>query len=186
VENFDLGAATLKADPHTLSGRPRLIQLHPTDPAAKLERLSDLLAESLVEDLHKKHLPAQRLFAGADATRPSTGWLVSGAFLEVVEGNRLQKAVVGFGAGDSDAHLYVGVTDLARPPGEQDLLDFDVNSQGNKAPGGAVAAVITHTPYGMAAKYALDRNASEHDIKRAAQRIADSLEKLAHSRKSTQ
>jgi hypothetical protein len=180
VENFDLGAATLKADPGTLSGRPRLLHLGQADPAKKLEELSDLLATSLVGDLQKKGLPARRL--AADAARPAEGWLVSGRVLEVVEGNRMQKAVVGFGAGDSDAQLYVGVADLARPAGKQDLLDFDVNSQGNKAPGGGGMMVATHTPYGMAAKYVLDRNASEDDVKRAARRIADELERLVQAR----
>src|SRR5438128_2888798 len=182
VNNFDLGATTVQADPHTFAGRPRLIHFGDTDPAKKLEELSDLLAKSLVDDLNKKHLPAQRL--SADAARPAEGWLVSGAFLEVAEGNRMQKAVVGFGAGDSDAQLYVGVSDLGRPAGKQDLLNFDVNSAGNKAPGAGVGTVITHTPYGMAAKFVLERNASESDIKRAAQRIADDLEKLAKARKS--
>jgi uncharacterized protein DUF4410 len=180
VHNFDLGAATLKADPHTISGRPRLIDFGATDPVKKLEDLSDLLARSLVEDLHKKNLLAQRL--PNDAPNPTTGWLVSGAFLEVVEGNRLQKAVIGFGAGQSNASLYVGVADLARPPGQQDLLDLHVRSEGSKTPGGAVA-LIEHTPYGMAAKYALDRNASEHDIKRTASSIADGLEKLVRAQK---
>jgi hypothetical protein len=38
----------------------------------------------------------------------------------------------------------------------------------------------------MAAKYVLERNSSERDIKRAAQRIADKLEKLVPVRTSTQ
>src|SRR5262249_25158969 len=51
VENFDLGAATVKADPHTLTGRRRVIDFGDSDPAQKLQELSDLLAKSLVEDL---------------------------------------------------------------------------------------------------------------------------------------
>ena len=39
-------------------------------------------------------------------------------------------------------------------------------------------AIVTHTPYGMAAKFVLERDASEKDIKRAAQTMADKLEKL--------
>ena len=140
--------------------------------------VSDLLATSLVADLKRKNLPAQRL--AADAPKPARGWLVRGAFLEVVNGNRLQKAVIGFGAGNSDAELYVGVTDLGAPAGKQDLLDFNVNSAGDKTPGSAVATAITRTPYGMAAKFVLERDASEKDIKRAAETLADKLEKLVH------
>lgn len=176
VENFDLGETVVKSDPGTLTGRPRLINLRRGNPAEELHALSDLLANSLVEDLNGKNLRAQRL--AADAPRPERGWLVRGAFLEVASGNRLQKAVLGFGAGNSDAQLYVGVTDLGAPAGKQDLLDFNVGSAGNKAPGGGIATVITHTPYGMAAKFVLERDASDKDIKRAAQTLADKLERL--------
>ena len=176
VENFDLGETVVKSDPGTLTGRPRLIHFRRENPAEELHELSDLLAISLVADLKKKNLPAQRL--AADAPKPARGWLVRGAFLEVVNGNRLQKAVIGFGAGNSDAELYVGVTDLGAPAGKQDLLDLNVNSAGDKTPGGAVATAITRTPYGMAAKFVLERDASEKDIKRAAETLADKLEKL--------
>jgi hypothetical protein len=176
VENFDLGETVVKSDPGTLTGRPRLINFRRQNPAEELHELSDLLASSLVDDLNRKNLPAQRLIAGGPM--PTHGWLVRGAFLEVASGNRLQKAVIGFGAGNSDAQLYVGVTDLGAPPGKQDLLDFNVDSAGNKAPGGGIVTIATHTPYGMAAKFVLERNASEKDIKRAAQTLADKLEKL--------
>ena len=39
-----IGAAKVKTDPGSLSGRQRLIYLNATDPAAKLDELSDLLA----------------------------------------------------------------------------------------------------------------------------------------------
>ena len=180
VENFDLGETVVKSDPGTLTGRPRLIQFRRQNPAEELHELSDLLASSLVADLNRKNLSAQRL--AADAPKPARGWLVHGAFLEVASGNRLQKAVLGFGAGNSDAQLYVGITDLGAPAGKQDVLDFNVNSAGNKAPGGGIATIVTHTPYGMAAKFVLERNASEKDIKRASQTLADRIENLVQSR----
>ena len=176
VENFDLGETVVRSDPGTLTGRPRLIRFRGNNPAEELHELSDLLANSLVSDLKKKNLPAQRL--DASAAKPTQGWLVRGAFLEIASGNRLQKAVIGFGAGNSDAELYVGVTDLGAPAGKQDLLDFNVNATGDKTPGGGVATAVTHTPYGMAAKFVLERDASENDVKRAAQTLADKLEKL--------
>jgi hypothetical protein len=184
VHNFDLGAATVKSDPGTLTGRPRLIHFGQTDPATKLEELSDLMAKSIVEDLHRKNLPARRL--ANDAPRPANGWLMSGAFLEVDEGNRMQNAVLGFGAGSANADLYVVLADLARPEGKQNLLEFDVNAKGDKMPGGGAATVVTHTPWGMAAKFALERHASERDIRRAAQTIADDLEKFVRNHPAAQ
>jgi hypothetical protein len=94
----------------------------------------------------------------------------------------LQKAVLGFGAGNEDAKLYVSLADLSKPAGEN-LLDFNVDSSGNKLPGGGVTAAATHSPWGMAAKFVLDRNASEKDIQRAAQKIADQVIQLARTNK---
>jgi hypothetical protein len=74
------------------------------------------------------------------------------------------------------------VTDLARSHGKR--INFDVNSHSNKMPGGGRAMIAAHTPYIMAAKYVLERNSSLRDIERAAQRIANELEKLAQTQKS--
>lgn len=175
VANFELGAATIKADPGTLTGRPRLIHFGDKDPVQTLQRLSTLLEDTLVADLQQKHLSARRLSPGE---HPTSGWIVSGQFLEVNEGNHLQSAVLGFGAGTSDTRLAVSVEDAALAPGHN-LLDFNLDAKGNKAPGGAAAAAVTHSPLGMAAKFVLDRNSTDKDIKRAAGEIAGQLEKLA-------
>lgn len=45
-------------------------------------------------------------------------------------------------------------------------------------PGGGGAMIAAHKPYVVAAKYVLERNSSERDIKRAARCIADELEEL--------
>ena len=44
-----------------------------------------------------------------------------------------------------------------------------------------MTAVATHSPWGMAAKFVLGRNASEKDIKRAAHQIADQVAALSKS-----
>ncbi len=174
VADFDLGAATIKEDPGTLTGRHRLIHFGDRNPADELERLANLLEDTLVADLKKKDIPAERLAPGE---RPATGWIVTGQFLEVKEGNRLQKAILGFGLGTSETKLAVNVADASLPPGE-DLLDFNLGSQGGKGPGGAAATVVTHTPYGMAAKFVLGGKSSDKDVKRAAGEIADQLQRL--------
>jgi hypothetical protein len=176
VGAFDLGAAAVKSDSGTLTGRPRLLPIGQPDPAEKIQELSDLLSSELVSDLNGGGLAAQLL--PPDAGRPAKGWLVSGQFLQLDEGNRLQKAIIGFGAGNSDARLYVTVADLSLPP-DQDLLNFNIDSSGNKAPGGAAGEVVGHSPWGMAGKFVLDRNASEKDIKRAAKGISDQILTLA-------
>jgi hypothetical protein len=175
IADFDLGAATIKTDPGTLTGRPRLIHFARKDPAQELQHLATLLEQTLATDLNEKHLPARRLAPGE---HPASGWIVSGQFLEVVEGNRLQKAIFGFGAGNSKTLLAVSVADASLPAG-RNLLDFNLAAKGGAAPGGGTATVATHTPYAMAAKFAMDGNGSEKDIKRAADEIAVELQNLA-------
>ena len=88
VGDFDLGAATLKSDPGTLTGRPRLLPglRGEQDPAAQAAKLQEDLASDLVSDLRNAGLGAVRL--GPAGPRPTEGWLVSGQFLEISQGNR--------------------------------------------------------------------------------------------------
>ena len=88
---------------------------------------------------------------------------------------------MGFGAGDSDAKLYVTLADLAHPEG-QNLLTFDADTTAGKAPGGGVTAVATHSPWGIVAKYALSRDASEKDMKHIAQAICDEIVRFSQGK----
>lgn len=181
VGAIDLGASVARPGAGGPTGRPLLLpplpppplpSLRPQRPAGDVEALQETLADELVRDLNEAGTPARRLDPAAP--RPTRGWLVTGEFLQLDEGNRLRRAVIGFGAGGSEAKRHVVVADLARPEG-QNLLDLEADATGNKLPGGAAAAVATRTPWGMVAKFVLDRNASEKDVKRAARAIADEI-----------
>ena len=178
VRNFDVGATTLKQDPGTITGRPRLLDFRDKDPAQELEHLSDLMAGIIVDDLTKSNLRAARL--AETSRRPASGWIVSGELLEVLEGNRMQKAVIGFGMGNAETKLFVSVNDAARLPG-QDVIDFNVDAKGNIAPSGAGTVAVTHAPYAMAAKFVLNRDASEKEATKAAHEVAQQLIKLAQA-----
>jgi hypothetical protein len=169
IGDFDLGAATVQAD-HKLH---LLGFLHKNqDPAVEVAKLQDLLSNDIVNDLNQAGMPAGRL--EVTALRPTSGWLVTGEFLELKEGHRVERAVIGFGAGDSSAKLYVTLADLG-----QNLLDFNANTNGEKTPGGSVMAVAEHSPWGIVAKYVIGRNASEKDMKEIAKAIADEILKFA-------
>jgi hypothetical protein len=101
VEDFALDYQNLQTD-EGLRGRVGVLQRLPRvrpqpDPAEQARKLVNLLAESLVADLTEAGIPAQRIAPGA--ALPADGWLVHGAFVEVDEGNRLRRAVIGFGSG---------------------------------------------------------------------------------------
>ncbi len=103
--------------------------------------------------------------------------LIDGEFLDVDEGNRLKRLVVGFGAGasrvDTEAHAYYGA-------GRRKLLDFGTHSDSGKMPGaaatmGAGAVVTGGVTAGMAATAAGTGAVKEYhsEIERMAAHSAD-------------
>lgn len=72
------------------------------------------MSESIVKHLDEAGFPAQRL--ASDAELPKDGWLIGGIFTEVNEGNRVQRAVIGFGRGATSMEVQVWANDLVRTP----------------------------------------------------------------------
>ncbi|MGH7332540.1 MAG: DUF4410 domain-containing protein [Candidatus Rokuibacteriota bacterium] len=139
------------------------------DPVTRAHALVELMADSLVDDLNKAGLPAQRLYA--DDPRPSNGWLVRGVVTDVDEGNQLKRAIVGFGAGETELQLWVGVSDIARNP-DAPFYTLEAADGSGKMPG---AAVVKMNPYVAAAKFVMSRHASERDVTRTASEIAKQI-----------
>ena len=178
VADFEIDSADIKSNEGILGGdrplRPGLLRgqgglLHRRDdPADKARTLVDLLSDTLVQKLADKGLPARRLAPGESA--PAGGWLVQGQFYEVDEGNRLRRAVIGFGAGETDMQLGVSVTDCAVNPPET-FMTLGTQAGSGKMPG----AIVTMNPYVAAAKFVMAKNASEKDVKHTAGKIADEI-----------
>lgn len=139
------------------------------DPVKKAAELQDLLARSIVEDLEAKKLSARRL--GAGEPRPAEGWLLRGVFTELDGGDPVRKAIVGFGAGSSELGLYVSLTDLTKD-GDVPFYSFDATNQSGKMPG---AAVMKFNPYVAAAKFVMSRHASETEVTKTAEQIAEEV-----------
>jgi hypothetical protein len=166
VSDFELDAENFQAD----EGRPKIIQrpgiLH-KDPASEAKKLVHDMANDIVNDLKKAGYKAQRL--NASDPRPSTGVWVHGVFTELDEGNRMRRAVIGFGAGASKMDLYVAVNDLAHP--DQPLYNASESGDSGKK----VGAAITMNPYVAAAKFVMEKNAPEKTIKKTAGDISQDL-----------
>lgn len=139
-----------------------------TDPAAKAGEIVQIMAETLVSDLRTKGLPAQRLPAGH---LPSDGWLISGQFSEVDEGNRLRRSALGFGQGASKMAVQAGISDLSSPQPTRPFVTFGADKQPGEKPG----AAVTLNPYAAAAKFVMEKNASEKDAGKTADAIAAEL-----------
>jgi hypothetical protein len=186
VQDFALDAENFQGDQGVSGALPgRLNQMaqsgigqnlpHPLathDPAAAAQNIVDTMAESLVKGLTVKGLTARRLPAGASL--PGSGWLVKGAFTEVDEGNRLKRAVMGFGQGATQMEVQVGVADLEGPAPDKAFAVFGTLKEHGQMPGG----LVTKNPYAMAAKFVLEKNATPRDVNNTADQIAAEILKL--------
>ena len=162
----------------------RVLQGRPIseDAAGRARRLAELLSNTIVHDLGESGFRASRI--ASDAALPADGWLIGGEFLEIDEGNRLRRAVVGFGAGQADVHVQVEVFDLLHDQ-RNPVLVYGTAEASSKAPGGAVMTAATHNPYAMAARYVLSRRATEDEVKKLGKQIAADLVKISESQTTT-
>jgi hypothetical protein len=174
VRDFELDAQNVQVDKGVAGQvRPGIFERpskrEQQDPEAQAKKLVDTMSKSLVDDLHKAGYKAQRLRPG-DPT-PSLGALVSGVFTEVDEGNRMRRALIGFGTGSAKMDLYVTMSDLSSP--QKPLYNATQEDTSGKKPG----AAITLNPYVAAAKFAMEKNAPEKTVKKTASQISDEVVK---------
>ncbi len=174
VSDFELEIAEQPAEQQPILNGPvrgvlGALRGESQDPAAKARELVDLMSMSIVKDLTEKQLSAQRLLPGE--LLPKTGWLVRGVVTELDEGNRLRKAVIGFGAGKSQLELYVNVVDLAKAP-TTPFYTFEASNNSGDMPG---AAVMKMNPYAAAAKFVMSRHADEKEVSHTAETIAEQI-----------
>ncbi len=174
VRDFAFDVAQLHTDEGLSSGRQGPVkrirqELRPAEtPAQKAARLAGLLSETIAKELVAVQIPATRQPVGAPW--PKDGLAVDGQFMQVDEGNRLKRAIVGFGAGASEALVQVAVYDLSQSR-EQPILVYGTGTGSKPMPG----AVVTMNPYAMAARYVLSRNATEKDVRKLGKQIAQDL-----------
>jgi Domain of unknown function (DUF4410) len=175
VSDFELDSASFQGDQsmqranqraHVLNGPLRQSK----DPATQAQNLVNLMAADIVQDLMKAGYKAERL--AATDVHPSEGVWVHGVFTELNEGNRMQRAVIGFGTGEAKMDLYVTLNDLSRP--DQPLYTTAASGESGKKPG----AAITMNPYVAAAKFVMEKNAPEKTIKKTAGDISKDI--IAH------
>jgi len=173
VSDFELDAQDVQVDQGSAVGqrRPGILERpqkkEQQDPAAQAKMLVDTMSQSIVSDLQKAGYKAQRLTS--DEPKPSTGAWVHGVFTQADEGNRLHRAVIGFGSGQAKMELFVTLTDLARP--EKPLYEASTEGASKDKPG----AVISMNPYVAAAKFVMEKNAPEKTVKSTASAISKDI-----------
>ena len=129
------------------------------------------MANSLVQDLREQGFTAQRL--AAESAPPVDGWLLRGVFTQVDEGNRMRRAIIGFGAGQTDMEVATKLDDLSLGPPEP-FYEVDTAAESGKMPG----AVVTMSPAAAAVKFVI----AAGDLKRNAQQTAGEIAKSVAAR----
>ena len=173
VADFGLdAAATDKGD----KGRHGRLQLRkrvqdmvdPDDPEQKAKQIVDTLATAIVKELTDKKVIAKRLGSGGEPS--SESWLLEGVFVEYGDGDRLKRAVIGFGSGSATMTVMVKLSEV-KDGGMRTLFDSRMDPGKNRMPG----AVVTKNPYMAAAKYVTTKNAPEREVKKLGSEVADKL-----------
>ncbi|MCI0734120.1 MAG: DUF4410 domain-containing protein [Methylococcaceae bacterium] len=143
------------------------------DPDEEARKIVNEMADSITKGLTAKAITASRLAAVQDSLPPE-GWLIRGVFTEVDEGNRIQRAVMGFGKGATQMEIQVGISDLQSATPRTPFAIFGTLKDPGRMPG----AVVTKNPYVAAAKFVLERSATTRDVQNSAREIVDELLKF--------
>ena len=177
VSDFELDVANVKPDSgpgQRLRGLRGMLPSGPgplgkdKNPEDHAKDIVNEMADALTADLKQGGVDARRSAPGQPL--PATGWQVRGVFLSVDYGNRLRRAMVGFGAGQNNIQVAVscdslGTADL--PPLYQAVEEADSK--------GKPGAVIKLNPYVIAAKFVMASGDEKKTIKKTAQEISDSV-----------
>jgi len=143
------------------------LPLHAYLERSKAQSLVDTMSTAIVGDLAKKGIAAERL--PANSPLPKQGWLVRGIFQKVDEGDRVKRAVIGFGSGQTDLVVTTATDDLSAGAAPAPLYTAQTDATSNKLPG----AAVTLNPYVAAAKFVLAGRDLDRGTDQTAERIAD-------------
>jgi len=164
VADFELAPNSVQ------SGTPSAaLPIHAYLEQSKAQSLIPTMSDAIVQDLTKKGIVAERL--PVDSPLPKQGWLVRGTFIEVNEGDRLKRAIIGFGSGQTDIEVAATTDDLSADAGASPLFQTQTDATSNKLPG----AVVTLNPYAAAAKFVLAGHDLDRGARDTAAKIADQV-----------
>ena len=137
-------------------------------PSVQARRLTDFFTETLLQILQKKGYNATR----AGGQNPPSGAILRGVFAEPDEKNRIRRTLLGGTSLNPRFFLYVGIFNLARP--DQPLYQLAAEQPG----GNQFGPVIMLNNYIPLAKYELDKNPSDEDVRKICGQIEASLTAL--------
>jgi hypothetical protein len=183
VKDFDLEPGRFQAESGILpispisadAFIPRILGV-PEDSAVRSGALLKLMSSALVDDLTGAGLNARLLPSGE--LLPNDGWLVRGAFVQVDEGNRLRRALIGFGSGATRLRVIVWVSNLEHGSSGP-FCALDTSTHSSRKPG----AAWSFDPYVGAARFVLDGLDLDTNVTQIAAQIADDISERSRTGK---
>ena len=140
----------------------------PTERTVRARELVNLMATSLVEELRNLGLNAYRLSANDQTV--SNGWLVSGTFIRIDEGNRIRRALIGFGNGKTELQVLTSLSDLTTGA-PRPFCELGTSARSSKGPG----AIILFDPYDAIGRFMLGGLDLDKNVMESANRIAKKI-----------
>ncbi len=183
IADFELWAQDIKHEEGVLSSRPgpvgrvgERLSRGSTDPATRARQLVDLMSNSLLKELKKAGFNVIRL--PPTLPGPTDGWLLRGVFTEVQEGNRVRRAMIGFGEGQTDLQVVANLQDLSQGP-PKPLYEVATDATSGDKPGAAPTLVLS--PYGAAVRFVMSGKDLDKNVKQTAAQIAERVAQRVQS-----
>ena len=142
--------------------------------------VQDAIAETLVAEIRKMGLPAERAGAGASPSVVAgpNDLLIAGQVAAINQGNRARRVVVGLGAGESEVRADVTVS-VVRPGGAPVVVKaFEAEANSGRLPGMG-ASVGVGAASGTAAQAAVLGTLGETRAERKRNPVGEEGERLA-------
>jgi hypothetical protein len=153
VSDFDLAAADIKSEsliPWNGPVRRFVVGSWNRNPQVFREKAVNSMAETIVKKLRKAGYKAERW--APDEKLPGDGWLVRGVVVTVDQGNRVRRAVVGFGLGEAELKVAVDVSDLASGA-PKPFYHLDTEADSGKMPGAGPLIVLS--PFAIPVRFVM-------------------------------
>lgn len=145
-------------------------------PEIRAQHLVETMGTALTQEINKVGYNACRLKGVAVA--PGSGWQVRGVFTRVSEGNQMQRALIGFGAGKTDLEVVVAIDDLALGP-PRPMHEITAEASSGKAPGAGPALALG--PAGPAVRIVIASKDLDRNVRQTASKICEAVHKHAQA-----
>ena len=150
----------------------------PTSRVVRERQVTNLMSSSLVEDLRSLGFSAYRF--GPHDRLTHGAWLLQGRFVQVDEGNRLERAVIGFGSGATEFDVVASLNEV-QESGPRPFCEVSTMARSRRQ-AGAIASV---DPVAAVARYMIDGLDLDKNVMETGSKLATTIAHYVRSHDCT-